>query len=115
MEPFNSGGPEVAVQVESAQGINLARAAAQTSTLKHYIWSTLPNTRKISGGKYVVPHFESKNKVDDFIKDTPALYEKTTFLWLAWFGSNFLFPVFRPALHVCPFPYPFYSSPPEYD
>ncbi|RDL35435.1 putative NmrA-like family-containing protein 1 [Venustampulla echinocandica] len=98
-EPFISSGPEVAVQVETAQGINLARAAAQTSTLKHYIWSTLPNASQISGGKYVIPHFDSKNKIDAFIKDIPALYEKTTFLWLTWFASNVQFPVFRPALH----------------
>ncbi|KFY94561.1 hypothetical protein V500_03158 [Pseudogymnoascus sp. VKM F-4518 (FW-2643)] len=51
-EPFGKHGPEVAVKVEVAQGINLASAASKTPSLTHYIWSTLPNGKKTSG-KYV--------------------------------------------------------------
>jgi len=79
-EPFASKGPEEAIKVESAQGINLAKAAAATPTLKHYIWSTLPNGKKITGGKYVVPHFEAKNQIDAYIKSDSSLLEKTTFV-----------------------------------
>jgi len=93
---FGASGPEDAVKVESAQGINLARAASKTPTLEHYIWSTLPNSRKISGGKYVVPHFESKNIIDDYIKQDKNLYSKTTFIWIGFYASNFSYPIFTP-------------------
>jgi len=86
--------------VEFAQGKNLARAATQTSTLKHYIWSTLPNSKKISNGKFVVPHFEAKNKIDDFIKADKKLYAKTTFLWVTWYASNYVWAPFTPIFLV---------------
>ena len=92
--------------IETAQGINLAKAASATPTLKHYIWSTLPNGSKVSGGKYVVPHFEAKNQIDAYIKSDPALFSKTTFLWVAFFASNIFFPMFTPNLVVrVRFPY----------
>lgn len=43
-------------ELEEQQGINVARAAAKTATLDHYIWSTLPSARKFTGGKILVPH-----------------------------------------------------------
>jgi len=52
-EPFAKVGAEEAIKVEFQQGVNLANAALATSTLKHYIWSTLPNGLRISGGKYL--------------------------------------------------------------
>jgi len=97
-EPFATSGPSTAIGVESAQGINLARAASATPTLKHYIWSTLPNSASISNGKYVVPHFEAKNRVDAYIKSDHKLYAKTTFLWITFYASNFLYPMFTPNL-----------------
>lgn len=91
--------PTKAIEVESEQGINLARAAAATSTLEHYVWSTLPNALSISGGKYLVPHFESKNRVDAYIRDKEsALLRKTTFFWVAFYSTNYAFPVFAPHL-----------------
>jgi len=95
-EPFASSGPEKAMEVEVAQGQNLARAASKTATLKHYIWSTLPNGKKVSKGKYLVPHFDAKNKIDDFIKADARLFAKTTFLWITFYASNFIFPMFTP-------------------
>lgn len=84
------------MKVEIQQGKNLANAAAKTPTLKHYIWSTLPNGSKISNGKYLVPHFEGKNKIDDYIRTLPDLLAKTTFLWITFYGSNYQFPMFTP-------------------
>jgi NmrA-like family len=97
-EPFGASGPEEAIKVESTQGINLANAAIRTSTLEHYIWSTLPNGSKISHRS--IPHFEAKNRVDDYIKQNQALYEKTTFLWITWYPSNYQYPIFTPNLLV---------------
>jgi hypothetical protein len=98
-EPFAAHGPEEAMRVEVQQGKNMANAAAATPTLKHYIWSTLPNGKEISGGKYLVPHFEAKNEIDRYIKSISGLYSKTTFLWVTWYGSNYVFPMFTP-VHV---------------
>jgi len=95
-EPFAARGPDAAVEVEVAQGKNLANAAVKTATLKHYIWSTLPNAKKISDGKFLVPHFEAKNRIDDYIKNHPILLPKTTFLWITWYASNYVFPMFTP-------------------
>jgi hypothetical protein len=95
-EPFAKNGPEKAVEVEVQQGLNLAKAAAATSTLEHYIWSTLPDGKKISGGKFVVPHFEAKNTIDRYIKADSNLLAKTTFLWVTFYASNYYFPMFTP-------------------
>lgn len=97
-EPFATHGPEKAIEIEAAQGINLARAAAKTATLQHYVWSTLPNGSRITNGKYNVPHFTAKNKVDDFIKQDASLLAKTTFLWITFYGNNFQYPMFTPNL-----------------
>ena len=88
------------MEVEIKQGINLANAAVATSTLQHYVWSTLPNGMRISDGKYLIPHFDAKNKIDDYIKINPSLLAKTTFLWVTFYASNYLFPVFTPNFNV---------------
>ena len=95
-EPFKKYGPAKAMEVEVQQGINLANAAKATTTLRHYIWSTLPNGSRISEGKYLVPHFEAKNKIDDYIKSDAKLFAKTTFLWITFYASNLYFPMFTP-------------------
>lgn len=96
-EPFSTYGAEKAIEIEAVQGINLAKAAAQTSTLEHYIWSTLPNGGRLTGGKYLIPHFVAKNRIDDHIKADKLLYPKTSFLWVTWYGNNFQYPVFTPS------------------
>ncbi|KAJ3485397.1 hypothetical protein NLG97_g6823 [Lecanicillium saksenae] len=63
-------------ELETQQGIIMAKAASATATLEHYIWSTLPNGTK----DFPVPHFEGKYKVNAFIKQDAALLAKTTFL-----------------------------------
>jgi hypothetical protein len=88
------------MKVEEAQGFNLAKAASKTATLKHYIWSTLPDSKTISKGKYVVPHFEAKVQIDNYIKNDAVLYPKTTFVWVTYFMSNLFFPMYTPNLVV---------------
>jgi uncharacterized protein YbjT (DUF2867 family) len=101
-EPFAANGPEKAIEIEATQGINIAKAAAKTQGLEHYIWSTLPNGAKISSGKYQVPHFVAKNQVDDYIKQDESLKAKTTFLWVTWYGNNYQYPMFTPNFLVGP-------------
>jgi hypothetical protein len=84
------------IRREAEEGINMAKAAANTPTLEHYIWSTLPHVQNISGGKYMVPHWTSKNHVDDYIRSDAALFSKTTFLWISFYASNILYPFWKP-------------------
>jgi len=95
-EPFAASGPVKGMEVEAQQGINVAKAAAATASLEHFVWSTLPNGTKISGGKYTVPHFEAKNRIDAFIRNDKDLVAKTTFLWVTWYHSNYNFPMYTP-------------------
>jgi hypothetical protein len=89
------------MESEIQQGINLVNAATKTSTLKHYIWSTLPNGKEISGGKYIIPHFEAKNRIDAYIKSHEELWAKTTLFWITFYASNYIFPMFTPNFVVC--------------
>lgn len=97
-EPFATSGPIKAMDVEEQQGRNIAQAASGTASLEHFIWSTLPNSTKISGGKYTVPHFEGKNRIDAFIRSDMALLAKTTFFWVTFYDSNYNFPMYTPFL-----------------
>lgn len=87
---------ELAILLESQRGINLAKAAAATPSVQHYIWSTLPNARRISNGKISVPHYDAKNIVDDYIKTDPGLLQKTTFLMISFYASNMNYPFYKP-------------------
>ena len=90
-------GVRKAMESETELGINLANAAAQTSTLEHYIWSTLPDSKTNTGGEVVVPYYESKNAVDRYIRSKlPDLLAKTTFVWFGWYAANVLVPTFHP-------------------
>lgn len=96
-ERFGPLNAEEAIDAEVQQGINLANAAAATSTLEHYIWSTLPNSRRLTNGQHIVPHFDGKNKIDDYIKSNQTLLAKTTFLWIAFYAENFRYPMYSPS------------------
>ena len=52
---------------EFEQGRNLVHAAKEAD-IQHFIWSTLPDYQALSGGKYTVPHFTSKARVDTEVK-----------------------------------------------
>lgn len=107
-EAFPVVGAAKAGEIESTQGINMAIAAANTPSLQHYIWSTLPNAERISNGQSTVAHYASKNKVDDYIKSNPALWAKTTFVWVAYYASNMNYPFWKP------FPVPTAMKPDSY-
>lgn len=91
---------EKAEELEWKQATNIIQAASSCVTLEHFIWSTLPDASKTSQGKYHIPHFVAKNRAEEHIKANPALLAKTTFLWVAWYATNFQYPIFKPTLLV---------------
>src|SRR5207253_396021 len=54
-------------QLEEEQGKNLVDAASEAK-VKYFIWSTLPDSEKLSGNKFNVPHFHHKAAVADYAK-----------------------------------------------
>jgi uncharacterized protein YbjT (DUF2867 family) len=85
---------------ELAQAANLAEAA-RTADVRHVIWSTLEDTRKLVPladarmptlmGKYKVPHFDAKGEADAlFTARVPTTLLATSFYWenLIHFGME---------------------------
>jgi uncharacterized protein YbjT (DUF2867 family) len=60
--------------------------AAKDAGVKHFIWSTLPDVEAISGGKFNVPHFTGKAKVDRVVED--AGFENYTFVIAPFYYQN---------------------------
>jgi uncharacterized protein YbjT (DUF2867 family) len=81
---------------EVAQATAMAKTAQMTG-LKHVIWSTLEDTRKLVPltddrmptlmGKYKVPHFDAKGEGNRMFK---ALGVPTTFLLTSFYWDNFI-------------------------
>lgn len=88
------------MQIEYDRGVKLARAAAKTTTLETYFWSTLPAASDLSNGDVEVPHFDGKGAVDTYIKNDPVLNAKTIFLLTGFYASNFSYPPFTPVYSV---------------
>src|SRR5712672_193512 len=62
--------------------------AAKDAGVKHFIWSTLPDVEAISGGKFDVPHFTGKAKVDRIVKE--AGFPHHTFVIAPGYYQNFV-------------------------
>ncbi|WP_300336156.1 NmrA/HSCARG family protein [Accumulibacter sp.] len=70
---------------EWAQGM-AAVDAARAAGVEHFIWSTLPNVDKISGGAFDVPHFTYKARVDELVRQ--AGFAHHTFVVAPFFYQN---------------------------
>lgn len=70
---------------ELAQG-KVAIQAAKDAGVEHFVWSTLPNVRELSGGKFDVPHFTGKSQVDSLLKN--AGFKYYTFVQAPFYYQN---------------------------
>jgi uncharacterized protein YbjT (DUF2867 family) len=61
--------------------------AAKDAGVKHLIWSTLPDVEAISRGKFHVPHFSVKAKVDRIVRE--AGFAHHTFVIAPCYYQNF--------------------------
>src|SRR5689334_953376 len=43
--------------------------AAKDAGVKHFVWSTLPDVEAISAGRFDVPHFTGKAKIDRIVEE----------------------------------------------
>src|SRR5438128_5277857 len=60
--------------------------AAKDAGVNHFIWSTLPDVEAVSGGKFHVPHFTGKAKIDRIVKEAGFAYH--TFVIAPFFYQN---------------------------
>ena len=60
--------------------------AAKDAGVKHFIWSTLPDVEAISDGKFNVPHFTGKAKIDRIVKE--AGFANHTFVIAPFYYQN---------------------------
>jgi uncharacterized protein YbjT (DUF2867 family) len=72
---------------EVEQATAVVRAAKDTGA-KHFVWSTLPDVEAISGGKFHVPHFTGKAKVDRIVKE--AGFANHTFVIAPFYYQNLI-------------------------
>src|SRR5271167_1728322 len=60
--------------------------AAKEAGVKHFIWSTLPDVEAISGGKFKVPHFTGKAKIDRIVNEAGFVHH--TFVIAPFYYQN---------------------------
>jgi uncharacterized protein YbjT (DUF2867 family) len=62
--------------------------AARDAGVKHFVWSTLPDVKAISGGKFDVPHFTGKARIDRIVME--AGFPHHTFVIAPGYYQNFV-------------------------
>ena len=62
--------------------------AAMTAGVKHFVWSTLPDVKAIGGGKFYVPHFTGKARIDRIVRN--AKFENHTFVIAPFYYDNLM-------------------------
>jgi uncharacterized protein YbjT (DUF2867 family) len=71
---------------ELEQGRNLVDAVA-ASAVRHFIFSTLPNVKKLTRGEVELPHFDIKGELEEYTRERGV---PTTFVHVAFYYENFL-------------------------
>src|ERR1700756_2856990 len=54
---------------EELKQATAAVRAAKDAGVQHFVWSTLPDVEGISKGKFHVPHFTGKGKIDRVVRE----------------------------------------------
>ncbi len=62
--------------------------AARDAGVRHFVWSTLPDVEAISKGKFHVPHFTGKAKVDRIVRE--AGFANHTFVIAPFYYQNLI-------------------------
>lgn len=62
--------------------------AAKSANVQHFVWSTLPDVEHISDGKFDVPHFTNKAKIDHLVSE--AGFPHHTFVVASFFYQNLI-------------------------
>jgi uncharacterized protein YbjT (DUF2867 family) len=62
--------------------------AAKDAGVKHFVWSTLPDVEAISKGKFDVPHFTGKGKLDRIVRE--AGFANHTFVIAPFYYQNLI-------------------------
>jgi len=75
---------------ESKQATAAIRAARDAG-VEHFVWSTLPDVEAISGGRFAVPHFTGKARIDRIVKE--AGFPHHTFVIAPGYYQNFVGPL----------------------
>lgn len=97
---FFSQGAAAAEELESRTAARIAHVLARVTSLKHLVWSTLPDANKKTGGQLNIHHFQSKVAAVKFIRSEPELARKTTMLSVGMYGSNLKNPGYVPTYDV---------------
>jgi uncharacterized protein YbjT (DUF2867 family) len=61
---------------------------ARAAGVQHFIWSTLPDAEKLTGGRLKLPHFTGKARVDAAVE--AANFPRHTFVQAPFYFQNFL-------------------------
>ena len=61
---------------------------ARSAGVQHFIWSTLPDAEKLTGGRLKLPHFTGKARVDAAVE--AAQFPRHTFVQAPFYFQNFL-------------------------
>jgi uncharacterized protein YbjT (DUF2867 family) len=67
---------------------NAAVKEARAAGIQHFIWSTLPDAEKLSGGRVKLPHFTGKARVDAAVE--AAGFPRHAFVQAPFYFQNFL-------------------------
>ena len=76
----------IAAFADELKQAKAAMRAAKNAGVNHFIWSTLPDVEAISGGKFNVPHFTGKAKIDRVVQD--GGFENYTFVIAPFYYQN---------------------------